>query len=301
MFHEVVTLFPVYVALCLAAFAGGAINALAGGGTLLTFPVLLWLLPEQARLANITSKVALFPSALSAAWGYRAELHSAGRWLLVLIGPSILGGLLGSWLLTAMPPKSFEVAVPWLVLAAAVLLAVQPTVTRWTTGKTSQSHQDFSQPEPQEPEPQELEPQERDSLTFRRHWFRRHWFRILALVVLQLGIAVYGGYFGAGIGILMLAGLALAGHTHIHEMNALKSVLGAFINGVSVVYFVATGQVRWTYAIPMALCAMLGGYVAARIARRLPKKPVRLGVTVLGFLLAGYYFFQQYFWDLLKP
>lgn len=252
--------------LCFAAFWGGVVNAWAGGGTLLTFPALLLVLgtsPESTVLANITSKVALFPGAWSAAWGYRGELNVSRKRLICLILPSLIGGIAGSGLLLVLPNQTFKVAVPWLILTAALLFGLQPLIAKWS-GVTEPAEQ-----------------QREGSLAL--------------AVALQFLIAVYGGYFGAGIGILMLTAFAFSGLTNIHEMNALKSVLGTCINGISVGVFIFTGTVHWTFAATMAVAAILGGYVAARVARRLNRQFLRVVVTLLGLVLAGYYFWQVFF------
>ena len=197
------------VLLCLAAAAAGAINAVAGGGTLLTFPALFAVLGttgEAARLANCTSTVALLPGALAAAWGYRREVRESRQWLLRLAIPSLLGGALGSLLLTELSPDTFKVLVPWLILTAALLFALQPQVSRWTG--IGQSHAAPTRA------------------------------AVAGIIMFQFLVAVYGGYFGAGIGILMLSALAMMGISDIHMMNGLKIVLNALINGVSVVWFI---------------------------------------------------------------
>ena len=258
------------VLLCLAAIAAGAINAVAGGGTLLTFPALYEVLgassdasgiAEAARLANCTNTVALVPGALAAAWGYRRELAASRRWLLWLSGPSLIGGLVGAALLTELSPDTFKALVPWLILMAALLFALQPQVARWTG--IGQSH---AQPT-------------RAAL--------------IGIVCFQFLVAVYGGYFGAGIGILMLSALAMMGIADIHIMNGLKTALNALINGVSVVWFVWKRDVNWHYALMMAVAAIVGGYFGARVARRLDRDLVRKGIVAIGFALAAWEFYRQ--------
>ena len=259
------------VLLCLAAVAAGAINAVAGGGTLLTFPALYGVLGmapgvlsmgEAARLANCTSTVALVPGALAAAWGYRRELAASRQWLARLALPSLLGGILGAALLTELSADTFKVLVPWLILTAAVLFALQPQVARLTG--IGQSHAAPTRA------------------------------AITGIVMFQFLVAVYGGYFGAGIGILMLSALAMMGISDIHVMNGLKTVLNALINGVSVAWFIAKGDVHWQYASMMAIAAILGGYLGASVSRRLDKNLVRKGVVAIGFALAAWEFYRQW-------
>ncbi len=257
-----------YVLLSVAGFLGGAVNALAGGGTLLTFPALMLALgagpgqPELAKLANITSKVALFPGSMSSALGFRRELAATGRWLLLLSPPGLVGGVLGSWLLTYLPAETFAVAVPWLILIAAGLFAGQPFMARWTG---------IGRPQPNP---------SRGTLA--------------GVMVLMFAIGVYGGYFGAGIGILLLSGLAISGLNDIHEMNALKSVLGGLINGISIVYFIFFETIHWPLALLMGFWAIVGGYTLAAYSRQLNRRLVRAVVSVLGFGLAGYYFYVTF-------
>jgi uncharacterized membrane protein YfcA len=245
--------------LCTASFVAGVMNSVAGGGTLLTFPSLLSVISPV--YANATSTVALVPSSLAGAWGYRAEVRSVKRWLAILFLPSLLGGIAGSLLVTRLPEGWFSASVPWLILTAATLFLVQPYVAAWTgIGKP--------------------------------HAAPAGWL-IGAVAFFQFLVAVYGGYFGAGIGILMLSSLSLMGMADIHQMNALKTILAAVINGVSVVIFVLEDKVEWRYALIMSVAASLGGYCGARVARRLNRTLVRWVVIAIGFGLGGYYLWKQ--------
>jgi uncharacterized membrane protein YfcA len=256
----------VYTLLCVAAFAAGAINSIAGGGTLLTFPavqhVLIRQLFERASiLANATSTVALMPGSLAGAFAYRKELYECRRLVLLLLAPSILGGACGSLLVTEFPASVFDALVPWLILTAALLFLLQGPLKR---------------------------------LTWMSPHSKPHWYTTSGVIGAQFLIAVYGGYFGAGIGILMLSVLPFMGTKTIHETNAAKTILATCINGVTVLIFVIKGLVIWPYALAMAAAAILGGYVGARFARRLPAFYVRLLVVVIGFTLAGYYLWKEF-------
>ncbi|HEX4146014.1 MAG TPA: sulfite exporter TauE/SafE family protein [Pirellulales bacterium] len=256
-------MFETYLWLCLSAIAAGAINAVAGGGTLLTFPALFAALGTSAGasvMANATSTVALVPASLAAIWGYRREFIAIRRWALMLAAPSLVGGFIGSALVIARP-ESFKMAVPWLILTAALLFAVQPVVAHLTGIGRPRVH-----------------------IT---------WRGMLGAAVLQFLISIYGGYFGAGIGILMLTSLAVMGLSDIHEMNALKSVLGTIINATSVVVFVANGTVDWPFAGAMALASIVGGYAGAHLSRRMNRRLVRWIVVGIGLTLASYYFWRQ--------
>jgi len=245
--------------LCLAALAAGAVNAVAGGGTLLTFPALTAVVSPV--IANATSTVALVPGSVAGAWGYRREFRGLVRWALILAGPSLVGGAVGTLLVTEFPESYFDALVPWLILTAAVLFLLQPTLTRLTG--LGQLHA-------------------RPSAGTRA-----------GIIAFQFLVAVYGGYFGAGIGILMIASLSFLGTGNIHQTNALKTFLAACINGVSVVVWVVKDKVRWDLVPGMMLAAIVGGYLGARVAQRLPKNVVRWIVTAIGFGLAGFYFYKQ--------
>ena len=264
----------VYGSLCAAAVAAGAVNAVAGGGTLLTFPTLLGALTgplgvaEASVVANATSTVALVPGSLAGAWGFRRELQGSRHWLFLLFWPSLLGGLVGSLLLTRTDPGYFKLVIPWLLLVASLLFLAQPYLTRWfpphpDTGRASFGVQ-------------------------------------AAVVAFQFLVAVYGGYFGAGIGILMLTSLSFMGMGDVHRINAVKTILAAVINGVSIVVFIVdpilagrTAVIRWDYAAVMAVSSVVGGYYGAVVGRRLPRWLIRGFVVVVGLVLAAYYFLAQ--------
>jgi uncharacterized membrane protein YfcA len=260
-----------YLLLCGAALLAGAVNAVAGGGTLLTFPALydaLGATSEVAVVANATSTVALVPGAIAALFGYREEIVHQRRWAMMLLGPSLAGGLLGSLLLVWLPSETFAALVPWLILTAALLFALQPTISRWIGIGAAQPTG--------------------------AHVGRRHSPALfVAMLVFQFLVAVYGGYFGAGIGILMLTALGFMGVGDMHRMNAVKTFLAATINASSLVVFIPSGLVYWPMAAVLAGAAIVGGYAGARVARRLPAAVVRWVVIVIGFGLAAYYFARQ--------
>lgn len=263
-------LFYLYFSLCLAALLAGIVNALAGGGTLLTFPALRSaLLPDHGALAdsfaNGTSTIALGPASLSSAWAYRREIAKVKNWLALLIVPSLLGGGVGSWL-AAEYKKEFRVLVPWLILLAALLFTLQPFITRWLAKGNKAAD---------------------DALPSRGAQ--------IAVVFAQLLIGIYGGYFGAGIGILMLSTLGLMGMKNIHEMNALKTILAGSINGMAIVVFLWKGLFEPKLALAMMAASILGGYLGARYARQVKQQYIRWFVIAVGFSLAVYYFYQQFF------
>lgn len=262
-----------YVFLCASAFAAGAINAVAGGGTLLTFPALTGVL--SPALANATSTVALLPGSFAGAFGYRKEVAETRRFILRMLLPSALGGFLGAWLVS-LSTKAFADLVPWLILTAAVLFLLQQPVSRWMRARMTRRAGAEGMP------------------ALPDHSREPGMGVQAALVLFQFGVAVYGGYFGAGIGILMLTALGFMGVGDIHRMNAVKTVLAAIINAASVIEFVRADLIDWQYAAVMAIAAVAGGYAGARVARRLPAQYVRWGVIVIAFGLSAFYFLRQY-------
>ena len=249
----------VYGSLCVAAFAAGAVNAVAGGGTLLTFPTLLSVRTPDV-VANATSTAALVPGSLAGAWGYRRELRGSRRWLLLLAGPSVLGGLVGAVLMVARPDY-FKLVIPWLLLTASLLFLLQPYLSRWFPPHPETGHASIGVQ--------------------------------IGVVVFQFFVSVYGGYFGAGIGILMLTSLSFMGIGDIHRTNGVKTILAAVINGVSIIVFVVCNTIDWRYAPVMAVASILGGYYGALIGRRLPRALIRGFVVAVGLSLAGFYFLKQ--------
>ncbi len=258
--------FWTYAFLCACAFLAGVMNSVAGGGTLLTFPALTALL--TGAMANATSTVALLPGSFAGAVGYRKELWECRRFVFRMIAPSIAGGFLGAWLV-GKNKELFDVLVPWLILTAAVLFVVQAPLSKWVKRRAAV---EGAQPQHHEP----------------------NWVTQALVIGFQFLVAVYGGYFGAGIGILMLSALGFMGVGDIHRMNAVKTFLAASINTASVVVFIRDGLVQWNYALAMAVAAIIGGYTGARVARRLPASYVRYAVIVIGFGLAAYYFVKKY-------
>jgi len=265
-----------YACLALSSFLAGGINALAGGGTLLTFPTLLGvLLPRFGEaagvLANGTSTVALVPASLGSSWGFRREIASLWHLLAWLALPSIIGGAIGAWLLVQFPER-FNELIPWLILAAATLFALQPTLSRLNARRKLASPAASEATGSYRPPPR----------------------AIAGMMLMQLGIAIYGGYFGAGIGILMLSGLGLMGLTNIHEMNGLKSLLGTLINGVAIIVLVAAGKVVWPLAIIMMATSVFGGFIAAHYSRRIGGRYIRWFVVAVGFSLALWYLARRF-------
>lgn len=249
----------------LATVAGSAVNSIAGGGTLLTFPALVGL-GVPAIVANATSTVALVPGSFSSLVGYQNELKGARAWAIRFAVPSVLGGVAGALLLLVTPSDRFDAVVPWLVIGATGLFMLQRPVMRWL-GSRSANVDSPSDPAMRPPP--------------------------LSVLLFQFGVAVYGGYFGAGIGILMLAALGFMGFTNIHRMNGLKAWGGMCANVVAAATFAMSDLVNWPIAAAMAVAAIAGGYWGSRLAQRVPQERVRQAIVVIGlasgvFLLANW-------------
>jgi hypothetical protein len=246
--------------LFVAAFAAGALNAVAGGGSLISFPALVAFgIPSIP--ANATNTAAIWPGALSAAYAYRRDTALYRDLLVVLLLPSLIGGLLGALVLVSTPPELFDRIVPFLVLFATALFALRGPINRWTKAG--------------------LEGDERVS------WAGKTWGFLF-----QLFVATYGGYFGAGIGILMLGSLSVMGLHDIHRMNGLKTVLGTLINVIAFVFFAVKGLVVWPLAALMAVGATIGGWVAARTAKRIDQRWLRAFVIAVGLGVSAWLFLR---------
>jgi uncharacterized membrane protein YfcA len=249
------TLWPILAA---AGFVAGVINAIAGGGSLVSFPALL-LTGMPAVTANATNSLAVWPGSLTSAFAYRRELAAQRRKAVILSVPSLLGGLLGSIILLHTTERLFRAVVPWLILLACALLALQGEITRRWVGRTA-------------PGPDHVP-----------------WYLWLA----QLAIAVYGGYFGAGMGILMLAAMAIVLPGSLQHANALKVLFGLLINGSAAIYFLAVGAAQLPEAAVMALASLAGGYAGARLAQKMPAPIMRAVVIAYGVAVAGWLFAKQ--------
>jgi len=245
-----------------AAVAGGAINAVAGGGTLVTFPTLL-VFGTPPIVANATSTLALVIGTFGGLLGYREHLPAVRPWLWRFVPVSILGGFLGSVLLTFTSNKSFARLVPFLILFATVLFLAQGLVRRLTSRFEDESAN------------------------------RQH-RGILGAILFQFFVAIYGGYFGAGIGILMLASLGFIGLANIHHMNTLKTILGSLINLVAATWFIAAGLINWPKAGVMVTGALAGYFLGSHFSQRIPQKRVRQLIAAIGLVLSGATFYQQF-------
>ncbi len=254
------------VILILASAAAGVVNAIAGGGTLITFPALLILCRTPALIANATSTLALVVGTAGSIYGFRTEIPIIRSWLVRFLPVSIAGGWVGSLLLTCTSNEAFSRLVPYLLLFATALFITQSLFRKIFV-------------------PSETDPAPRAHATPRALW---------VAIVFQFAVAVYGGYFGAGIGILMLASLGFLGLTNIHQMNALKNVLGSLINLVAALWFIWSGLIDWPKMLVMSIGAMAGYYVGAHYSLRIPQARVRQIIAGVGFAISGILFLRQW-------
>jgi hypothetical protein len=244
------------VGLFFAALIAGAINSVAGG-TLISFPALV-ASGTPAILANATNTAAIWPGSLSSALAYRKDTAVYRDLLWTLVVPSVIGGLLGAVALVITPPELFNKVVPVLVLFATSLFALRDAFTRWLGLGDG---------------------------TERVNVLGRVWGFLF-----QLFVATYGGYFGAGIGILMLGSLSVMGLHDIHRMNGLKTILGTLINLIAFFFFALKGLVVWDLAVLMAIGTIIGGYVGARTAKRVDQRYIRVFVIVIGLIVSAWLF-----------
>jgi len=248
--------------LFLAALLGGALNAVAGGGSFLCFPALI-LSGAPSAAANMTSTVALWPASLSSVSAYHTEIRGKRKEFLPVLAASLLGGIIGAVVLVHLPGSTFEKFVPFLMLFATLVFSLgRPLMQRFRQQVAASG----------------VKPGTSGIVA----WF------------IQLLIAVYGGFFGGGIGMLMLALLTLQGMESIHQMNALKNLLSACINGVAILIFVGVGGILWPQAAVMMLGGLLGGYAGASYARRINPAWIRLIVSICGFGITALFFARAF-------
>lgn len=243
-----------YGLIILAAFGAGVLNTIAGGGTFLTFPALVFI-GVPPVIANATSGVAVLPGYLSGALGFRDELQVFDRKQLIRLSLiAIVGGLIGSLLLLVSSNEAFSFVVPFLLFGATLTFLYGDKIRKWAASKSR-------------------------SVTP---------FGTFGLFL----VSIYGGYFNGGLGIILLALFALWAMQDIHEMNGLKTWLSFVLSAISVVVFAVGGLIEWRYAIVMMVAATLGGYAGASIARSMPKETVRILIAIVGFTMSAIFFWR---------
>jgi uncharacterized protein len=243
-----------------AGALGGAINAVAGGGSFVAFPALLFTGVPPVP-ANATNTLALWVGTTASGGAYRDKLNIAQRVMIPLVVTSVIGGLAGAFLLIKTPAQTFLRVLPWLLLGATLLFAFGKHLTGRISASISHDASNAS---------------------------------VAGASIFELVVAVYGGYFGGGIGIMNLAMLAALGMTDIHAMNKLKVVLGGVINGVAAITFIVTGAIVWPQAMVMIAGSLVGGYASAHYAQKLPQAWVKAFVILVGTVMTIYFFVRGY-------
>jgi hypothetical protein len=247
------------VGLLAAAFVASAINAVAGGGSLISFPALL-AFGYPSKVANVTNTVGLWPGYVGGSWGYRTELGRQRRRLVPILAPSIAGAIVGSVILLSTPESAFDVIVPFLILFACLLMAFQDPLADFALSHRLRT----SDGEPS----------------------------MVPLFASKFLLAVYGAYFGAALGILTLSVFAILLPDDIQSSNALKGMQSLLINAVAVIWFALFGPVEWGAAAVMAVGAILGGYLGVGVARRLGRQWLRIAVIAYGVTVSAVLFVQ---------
>jgi hypothetical protein len=243
-----------------AGVLGGALNSVAGGGSFIAFPALLFTGVPPIP-ANATNTIALWTAAAASGGAYRKRLDVPRRMMVPLLAASLVGGLVGAILLLKTPAQTFMRVLPWLTLGATLLFAFG---RRLAGGRRSVIEHEASAA------------------------------ALAGTTLFQLGVAVYGGYFGGGMGIVMLAMLAVLGMTDVHAMNALKSVMAFVINGIAVVTFIVARAVYWRHGLIMIAGGIVGGYVGAHYAQKVPQNWIRAFVVLVGAGMTVYFFWKSY-------
>ena len=239
-----------------AAFAAGALNAVAGGGSFLTLPALVFT-GVPPVIANATGTVSLLPGYMAGAWGFKDDMQSPpGLSMKQVVALSLIGGSAGAALLLFTPDATFRKVVPWLLLAATAMFAFGPQLRAWASGKNA-AHATPS---------------------------------VAKAAAGMLIVAIYGGYFNGGLGILLLALFGLLGQTSLNAMNGMKNLVSALLTAIAVVIYAVGGIVEWKQAIVMMVAATLGGYLGARVARKIAPHVLRWGIVATGLVMAGLFF-----------
>lgn len=240
-----------------AALVAGALNAVAGGGSFLTLPALVFT-GVPPVVANATGTVALLPGYAAGAWGFKDDMQAPpGLSMKAVIALALLGGAAGAALLLVTPEAAFRKIVPWLLLAATAMFAFGPQLRKWATGAQHGGTPSRGK-----------------------------------AALGMLAVSVYGGYFNGGLGILLLALLGLLGQTNLHAMNGTKNLVSALLTAIAVAIYAAGGVVQWQPALMMMVAATLGGYLGARVARKIAPQWLRAGIVLTGLVMAVLFFLK---------
>lgn len=262
------------IVLFFAAMLAGALNSVAGGGSFISFPALVATQVTE-KIAIGTNTTALWLGAMSSVGGYRKIVTEQRRPLILMTIPSIIGSLAGTEILLLTPDVTLRLILPFLLLFATLLFTFSPRITAYFRKRSEQAGHAT-------PETNSI-------------------FTILLVIVLQFFVAAYGGFFGAGIGIMMLAVLGLYGMEHIHKMNAVKTVQASLINGVSAIRLIVAGQVLLPQGALMTVAAVIGGFSGAYFSQKIDPRLIRRFVIVVGFSLTAIFFYRTYLQPILQP
>ncbi len=244
-----------YALLAAAGFIAGIMNSVAGGGTFVTFPALVFT-GVPSVVANASNAVALFPASFASAWAYRKDFKNfEGVSFKAMVAVSLVGGVVGALLLVYTPEQTFDSLVPWLLLAATLIFSFGPMIVPRL----------------------------------------RTWFSIGpgTLLTIQFVVGIYGGYFGGAMGIVMLAVYSLFGLTNLNMMNATKTLMAGIINAVCLIVFVGAGKIAWPQTLTVLIGAVLGGYFGAHYARRMDPKHVRMGIIAISVIVTTVFFVRS--------
>ena len=244
----------------LAAVTAGFINAMAGGGTLVSFPVLL-AIGISPVVANVTNTVALVPGTIGGMWAQRTEFQSQRNRLMKLLPVSIVGGVSGGLLILNTNENTFKTIIPYLILLATILLAAQVKIKNWVVARIGHAHTEHHNP--------------------------------LFMMCLVFMAAVYGGYFGAGLGVILMATLGLVTDESMTRLNFLKQALGFAINLAAAIYFAFSGKVDWMVAFVMIFGSLFGGWIGGRLAGKMKPEILRWIVVSAGLIAAVIFFLKN--------
>ncbi|GIU53805.1 sulfite exporter TauE/SafE family protein [Shewanella sp. KT0246] len=248
--------------LLLAGFLGGVLNSLAGGGSFITFPALLFV-GVPPIMANATNTFSSLAGYLSGAFAFRHELKAHKKELIIIIGASLLGGSLGAWLLLIAPEALFQEAIPWLLLFATVLFIFGSKINKWVSSLSG------------------------------KHKYASQFGAVLLFLVLLL-VCTYGGFFNAGLGIIGLSYLALAGHSNINAMNGLKLVISSSVSLIAIILFIYNDAIAWFEGFVVLVGTLIGGYMSAHISKQISAKHMRTFVIAISCAITGYFFISTY-------
>jgi uncharacterized membrane protein YfcA len=271
--------------LLVAAIMAGALNAIAGGGSFFSFPALIFVGIAPIS-ANATSTVALWPGIIASAIAYRGKFTLRWRELIVIALVSMVGGVVGALLLLRTSDQLFRQILPYLMLAATLLFTFGKSFTNQIAAYFASGHRGSDRADHTDTENLDLQLPPEPSRSSSDLKLSKSWW----VLILFLAIAIYGGFFGGGLGILLLASLTIMGMDNINQMNAIKTLLNACINGMAIAQFAISDVVVWQQALLMAIGAIVGGYLSAHYAQQLNAIWVRRFVIVVAFGLTGYFF-----------